>query len=396
MKCPECQQVNREGAKFCDACGARLESRCPACQRLLRPHAKFCDDCGHAVVSVAAAGDAAAGAPAAGVNARIARPPFGYTPRHLAEKILTSRAALEGERKLVTVLFGDCAGFTALSSGLDPEDLHNLMDGCFQRVLDAVHRYEGTVNQFTGDGVMALFGAPIAHEDHAVRAVTAAMAIQDSLGAYGAAVRAERGIDFALRIGLHTGAVVVGRIGDDLRMDYTAQGETVNLAARLQSAAPSGGILISESTHRLVRGHFVTLDAGRLELKGLAQAVPTFAVTGRRNRRARFEMALERGLTPLVGRSAEFTVLHACLDKARTLQLLPSPDPGSGLPGAAAQVPRGAARARRARARTALCRAPRGGHRGAGGTLREERRASEGGALSDARRRAGCGTLRTP
>jgi adenylate cyclase len=317
MNCPACQQANRDGAKFCDSCGARLESRCPTCHTLLRPQAKFCDECGHALVPAAAADAAGAGTPAAGVAERVAQPPFGYTPRHLAEKILTSRAALEGERKLVTVLFADCAGFTALSSRLDPEDLHNLMDGCFQHVLGAVHQYEGTVNQFTGDGVMALFGAPIAHEDHAVRAVTAAMTIQDSLAGYGAAVRAERGIDFALRIGLNTGTVVVGKIGDDLRMDYTAQGETVNLAARLQTAAPPRGILVSESTHRLVRGHFVTRDAGPLELKGLAHAVPAFAVTGRRNRRARFDTALERGLTPLVGRSTELTVLRACLDKAR-------------------------------------------------------------------------------
>jgi adenylate cyclase len=317
MKCPECQQVNREGAKFCDSCGARLESRCPTCQTLLRPQAKFCDECGHALVPAATVDNVPPTEPAAGEGARVAQPPLGYTPRHLADKILTSRAALEGERKLVTVLFADCAGFTALASRLDPEDLHNLMDGCFHRVLDAVHQYEGTVNQFTGDGVMALFGAPIAREDHAVRAVSAAMAIQDGLGEYGAVVRAQHKIDFALRIGVNTGAVVVGKIGDDLRMDYTAQGETVNLAARLQSAALPGGILIGESTHRLVRGHFVTSDAGLLELKGLAHAVPAFAVSGRRNRRARFEMVLERGLTPLVARSTELAVLRACVEKAR-------------------------------------------------------------------------------
>jgi adenylate cyclase len=235
----------------------------------------------------------------------------------LADKILRSRSALEGERKLVTVLFGDCVGFTALSSQLDPEELHNLMDGCFQRVLDVVHRFEGTVNQFTGDGVMALFGAPIAHEDHAVRAVAAAVAIQHTLRDYGASVRAERGLDFALRIGLNTGTVVVGRIGDDLRMDYTAQGETVNLAARLQGAAPPGGILISESTHRLVGGYFVTTETGPLELKGLRHAVRGFAVTGQRSRRARFDTALERGLSPLVGRAAELGVLRACFDRAR-------------------------------------------------------------------------------
>src|SRR4029077_12669068 len=167
-------------------------------------------------------------------------------PPHLADKILRSRSALEGERKLVTVLFGDCVGFTELASRLDPEELHNLMDGCFQRVLEAVHRYEGTVNQFTGDGVMALFGAPIAHEDHGVRAVAAAVAIQNALREYGASVRAERGFDFALRIGLNTGAVVVGRIGDDLRMDYTAQGETVNLAAPPPTHRAPGHVVLRQ------------------------------------------------------------------------------------------------------------------------------------------------------
>jgi class 3 adenylate cyclase len=317
MRCPECQQDNREGAKFCDTCGTKLQARCPVCHTQLRPQARFCDECGHALAPETSDLDTGARAPAVEVAERLARPPFGYTPRHLAEKILTSRAALEGERKVVTVLFADCAGFTALSSRLDPEALHDLMDGCFQRVLHAVHRYEGTVNQFTGDGVMALFGAPIAHEDHAVRAVAAALAIQHALGEYGPTVRAQCGIDFALRIGLNSGAVVVGRIGDDLRMDYTAQGETVNLAARLQSAAPPGGILIGEATHRLVERYIVTEDAGLLDLKGFARPVRAFAVAGERARRARFETALERGLTALTGRSTELAVLRACFEKAR-------------------------------------------------------------------------------
>src|SRR3972149_2408173 len=190
-----------------------------------------------------AAGSLPPGAPAsaAEVADELTRKIPGYTPRHLAEKILTSRSALEGERKLVTVLFADCVGFTALSTRLDPEELHAGMGGWFRHMLDPVHRYEGTVNQFTGDGVMALFGAPISHEDHAVRAVAAALAMQAAMARYAEALRVERGLDFAVRIGLNTGPVVVGRIGDDLRMDYTAQGETVNLAARLQGAAPPGG-----------------------------------------------------------------------------------------------------------------------------------------------------------
>ena len=241
-----------------------------------------------------------------------------YTPRHLADKILQSRAALEGERKLVTVLFADAAGFTAMAAGLDPEDLHAVMDGCFARIVEAVHRYEGTVNQFTGDGVMALFGAPVAHEDHAVRAVAAALAIQTAIREYAETLQQSRGLDFALRIGINTGPVVVGRIGDDLRMDYTAQGETVNLAARLQTVAAPGAVLISEGTHALVSGYFVTADAGAHHVKGIDRPVRAFSVSEQRRRRARFEVAVERGLTPLVDRTRELAWLLDSVARARS------------------------------------------------------------------------------
>jgi predicted ATPase/class 3 adenylate cyclase len=319
MICGACRHENRDGAKFCEQCGARLERRCPACGYVAREAARFCDQCGHPLERAAAAPAAAPQAPAATVSAvadQLAQRFAGYTPRHLAEKILTSRAALEGERKLVSVLFADCAGFTALSTRLDPEELHGVMDGCFQRLLDAVHRYEGTVNQFTGDGVMALFGAPIAHEDHAVRAVAAALAIQRAAREYGETLRRERGFGFSMRIGLNTGPVVVGRIGDDLRMDYTAQGETVNLAARLQTAAEPGGVLVSEAMHALVSGYFVADDVGPLALKGLPAPVRAYAVRSRR-RRARFQVSLERGLTPFVGRESELAFLKDGLERAR-------------------------------------------------------------------------------
>jgi class 3 adenylate cyclase/predicted ATPase len=311
VQCPACRHENRAGAKFCDECGAALPRACPACGTAARPNAKFCDECGQPLA--AAPAPSARVTPAAGPERAAA--PASYTPRHLAEKILVSRGALEGERKQVTVLFADCVGFTALSSRLDPEDLHGIMDGLFQHVMEAVHRYEGTVNQFTGDGVMALFGAPIAHEDHAVRAAAAALAIQKATRDYGDRLRSERGLDFALRIGLNTGPVVVGRIGDDLRMDYTAQGETVNLAARLQSAAPPGGVLVSEATRRLVSDYFLTEDSGELTLKGLERPVRAWTVTAQRSRRGRFDVALERGLTPLVGRSGELAFLRESIDR---------------------------------------------------------------------------------
>jgi adenylate cyclase len=303
MRCAACSHENRSQAKFCAGCGAVLARTCASCGAELPQAARFCDACGTAVA------DAPRAAP-------IPPSPQAYTPRHLAEKILTSRSALEGERKQVTVLFADVAGFTALSTRLDPEELHAVMDGCFRHVMEAVHRYEGTVNQFTGDGVMALFGAPIAHEDHAVRAVAAALAIQKALGDYAAELKRGRDIEFGLRIGLNTGPVVVGKIGDDLRMDYTAQGETVNLAARLQAAGSAGGVLISEATYRLVSRTFATEDRGALAVKGIAQPVHAFAVTGERTRRSRFEAAVERGLTPLVGRSREIQFLEDCFERA--------------------------------------------------------------------------------
>jgi adenylate cyclase len=310
MRCPSCGHENRAQAKFCAGCGKTLARTCPACAAELPEAARFCDACGAAV------GDGPG--PTAPQPAPPPQPaPHAYTPRHLAEKILTSRSAIEGERKQVTVLFADVADFTALSTRLDPEELHAVMDGCFQRVMEAVHRYEGTVNQFTGDGVMALFGAPIAHEDHAVRAVAAALAIQNALADYAVELAETRAIDFGLRIGLNTGPVVVGKIGDDLRMDYTAQGETVNLAARLQAAATRGGVLISEATHRLVSRTFVTDDRGELVVKGIAHPVRAFAVSAERRRRSRFEAAVERGLTPLAGRDRELGFVDGCFEGAR-------------------------------------------------------------------------------
>ena len=204
------------------------------------------------------------------------RNPREYTPRHLAERILTSRSALEGERKHVTVLFADVGGYTSLSERADPEEIHALMDRCFGSILEQVHYYEGTVNQFTGDGVMALFGAPIALEDAPRRAVLAALRIQEALAPLDAEVRAEHGVPFQMRIGVHSGPVVVAGIGDDLRMDYTAVGDTTNLAARLQQLAVPGSVLISEATRNLVAGFFELNDRGELGIKGKAEPVRAF------------------------------------------------------------------------------------------------------------------------
>ncbi len=302
MTCPACRADNPPENRFCDQCGAPLETRCPACQAALRPGARFCGTCGQRL------GAPTAATVAPPVPAAAAAPPAAYTPRHLADKILKGRSALEGERRQVTVLFADLAGFTTLAERRDPEEVHSIIDRCFEIITAEVHRFEGTVNQYTGDGVMALFGAPIAHEDSARRAAHAALGIQRAMRDLAQALRAERGIDLALRIGLNTGPVVVGRIGDDLRMDYTAVGDTTNTAARMQQTARAGSVVVSEATQRALAGFFETLDLGEIPVKGRTP-VRAFEVLRPRGRRSRLEVAAERGLTPLVGRTRELDVL---------------------------------------------------------------------------------------
>jgi class 3 adenylate cyclase/tetratricopeptide (TPR) repeat protein len=266
--------------------------------------AKFCLECGQ---------------PVSGQSSEQPRfaSPAAYTPKHLADKILTSRSALEGERKQVTVLFVDVSGFTSLSERLDPEEVHGFMTQTFELMLAEVHRYEGTVNQFLGDGIMALFGAPIAHEDHAQRAVHAALGIQRALEGYQDELRSRQGISFQVRQGLNTGLVVVGSIGNDLRMDYTAVGDTTNVAARLQAAADAGRIVISEATHRLVGGYFYTRSLDELPLKGKAEPVHAWEVISAQVARTRLDIEAERGLTPFIGRDRELQLLLECFEKAR-------------------------------------------------------------------------------
>jgi class 3 adenylate cyclase/tetratricopeptide (TPR) repeat protein len=283
--------------RFCGRCGAALAAQCPHCGAEAPPDFRFCGHCGKSLQETPAAPGPAA-------------EPAVYTPKHLADKILRSRSALEGERRQVTVLFADVAGFTSLAEKLDPEDVHRIINGCFERITAEVHRFEGTVNQYTGDGVMALFGAPIAHEDSARRAVHAALGIQRAIADYAATLRAERGLSLAMRVGLNTGMVVVGAIGDDLRMDYTAVGDTTNLAARMQQTARPGTVVVSETTHRAIVGFFETLDLGRLDVKG-HEPVRAWQVVRTRGARSRVAVGHERGLTPFVGRDREVQMLLA-------------------------------------------------------------------------------------
>src|SRR5215831_8550673 len=305
IQCPQCHQENPPQANFCLACGVRLTLSCQACGTELPTGARFCLACGQPVQ----APDTVQRRPTA---------PVAYTPKHLAERILTSRSALEGERKQVTVLFCDLTNSTALAERLGPEAMHTVLNRFFELALAEVHRYEGTINQFLGDGFMALFGAPVAHEDHARRAVLAALGLQEKLHQEGVDAGSlsggtEHAPPLSVRMGLNTGLVVVGSIGDNLRMDYTAVGDTTNLAARLQQLAEPGAILLSETTARLVRSE-VRLEA--LEpayVKGKTEPVVASRVLGPRPRRSPLAGLEERALSPFVGRERELTTLHELL-----------------------------------------------------------------------------------
>ncbi len=230
------------------------------------------------------------------------RIPLTYTPPYLAEKILTSRRALAGERKQVTVLFADLKDSTELIRGLDPEAAQQLLDPALHHMMDAVHRFEGTVNQVMGDGIMALFGAPIAHEDHALRACYAALAMQAAMQPYTEEVRRTRGLELRMRVGFHAGEVVVRAIGNDLHMDYSAVGETTVLAARMEQTATPGSIRLTPATLRLVEGLVRVNALGPMPVKGLTEPVEVFELLGASTLRRRFEAAAARGLTPYASR----------------------------------------------------------------------------------------------
>ncbi|HEY3569664.1 MAG TPA: adenylate/guanylate cyclase domain-containing protein [Thermoanaerobaculia bacterium] len=308
MNCPHCQFDNPAGMKFCGQCGSKLAPVCSQCGAELPPGFKFCGSCG-APLAAAPAPPASASAPSEPAPARAAPAAQSYTPPHLAESVLQSRSAFEGERKQVTVLFCDLVGSTALADRLGAETMHVLLNRFFELSLGEVHRYEGTINQFLGDGFMALFGAPIAHEDHARRAVLAALGVHKRLAERSADLGGSQGVELRIRMGINTGWVVVGGIGDHLRMDYTAVGDTTNLAARLQQHSEPGWILISETTSRMVAGE-VRLEAlPPFQVKGKTAPIQAFRVLGP-GAQAAEPQADDASLSPFVGRRRELEVLE--------------------------------------------------------------------------------------
>jgi class 3 adenylate cyclase/tetratricopeptide (TPR) repeat protein len=237
-------------------------------------------------------------------------------PKHLAEKILAARPSMEGERKQVTVLFADVSGFTSLSEKLDPEEVHGLISEALVPVCEEIHRYEGTIVQFLGDGIMALFGAPIAHEDAPQRALHSALGIRERIRAYAAKLK-QQGIEFDMHIGLNSGLVMVGKIGDDLTMEYTAMGDTVNLASRVATAAQPGVILLSENTHRLTEGYFDFLPPNEIQVKGKKEALKAYQLVGPGRAKTRIDVSVARGLTPFVGRQKELGHLLDCYERVK-------------------------------------------------------------------------------
>jgi ABC-type oligopeptide transport system substrate-binding subunit/class 3 adenylate cyclase len=302
MKCADCGYENDDDAKFCEKCGNALARVCSNCNSPIKPGASFCKECGTPVPQKYLA---------EGGQERLAILQQS-APSDLKEKIRTSSTQIEGERKPVTILFTDIVGSTSLAEKLDPEEWKEIVSTAHQRISQMVYKYEGTIAQLLGDGVLAFFGAPVTHEDDPIRAVHAALDIQQEIGKYADELKGYIG-NFQLRVGLNTGTVVVGNVGSDLHMEYLAIGDAVNLAARLQSAAQPGKVLISESTARQVKAMFNLQPMGQITVKGKSEPVTVFEVI---NRKAIPERS--RGFTdlssPLVGRSCELASLNELLD----------------------------------------------------------------------------------
>jgi class 3 adenylate cyclase len=313
MKCPKCQHENPEEAKFCGKCGKKLFLMCPQCGSENTPGNNFCNECGH--------------------NLTLPSEPTPrelsfdekidkiqrYLPKGLTEKILAQRGRIEGERKHVTVMFCDMEGFTPLVEKIGPEDAYAVMDEVYELLIHKVHDYEGTVNEMTGDGIMALFGAPIALEDAPQRAIRSGLAIHREMARFSDKMKQEReGMPtIKMRIGIHTGPVVVGTLGNNLRVEFKAVGDTVNLASRMEGLADPGAIYLTEDTFKLTEGLFRFEALGEKEIKGKEEPVKIYRAIAPSTRRTRFDVSAERGLTPFVGRGRELDLLLEGFERSK-------------------------------------------------------------------------------
>ena len=305
MICPKCQLENPEGINFCGACGAKLEKTCPQCKSLNPPRFKFCGECGHPMNTFLEPG-----VKDLSFDEKIDKIQR-YLPKGLTEKILSQKDKIEGERKQVTVMFADMAGFTSLVEKLGSEEAYTIMDQVYEILIHKVHEYEGTVNEMTGDGIMALFGAPRALEDAPQRAIRSAYAIHREMVRFNSKINGvKEGLSpLKMRIGIHTGPVVVGTLGNDLRVEFKVVGDTVNLSSRMEEMAEPGATYVTEATFALTEGLFRFEALGEKDVKGKEELVKAYRVIGPSTRRTRFDVSAERGLTPFVGRDRELELL---------------------------------------------------------------------------------------
>ena len=314
MKCPQCHHENPDDAKFCNECANKLELICPECKKSNPPGSKFCNECAHNLTTTSLEPEPKE----LSIDEKLDKIKR-YLPKGLAEKILSQKDRIEGERKQVTVMFCDMEGFTSLSEKLGPEDSYTIMDQLYEILIHKVHDYEGTVNEMTGDGIVALFGAPIALEDAPQRAIRSALAIHREIGRFSDKIRDDLRVPLIkMRIGIHTGPVVVGAVGNDLRVEFKAVGDTVNLAARMEGIAEPGTTYVTEDTFKLTEGLFRFEGLGDRHIKGRDKPVMVYRVLAPSSRRTRFDVSSERGLTPFIGRERELELILDGFERAKS------------------------------------------------------------------------------